>query len=54
MKCPVCGGDMVLKQRPEAAVGAGKPKGPEVGRVQYCNKCQKFIDELKKQEDGSQ
>jgi len=47
MKCPECGGDMILKQRPEAAVGAGKPKDAEAGRDWYCKKCQKFAVKLK-------
>jgi len=51
MKCPKCGSDMAWKQHPEAAVGVGKPKGPEAGRDWHCKKCHKFINEL---EDSSQ
>ena len=48
MKCPKCNGDMIYKQRPEAAVGAGKQKNAEVGRVPYCRKCERYVDEITK------
>ncbi len=43
MDCPKHGCPMVCKQRPEAAVGAGKPKGAS-GRCWYCKKCGKYYE----------
>ena len=45
MKCPKCNSKMVWKQRPDAAVGAGKQKKASAGRDWYCDKCKKFTND---------